>query len=196
DRLAISSSKSVQGIETVPQQDGLHHSHVRKFPILGREGTPVLVGGVAFDITERLRAEEALRESEQRFRLLVEGASTAMLMVDSEGRITLVNSQLEKLFGYQRQELLGQPAELLLPRRYQSQHRQLRADFFRAPAARPMGAGRDLFGLRKDGTEVPVEIGLNPLRIAEQTFVLASIIDITERKQGEVLSAAFSTLGQ
>jgi PAS domain S-box-containing protein len=130
------------------------------------------------DITERKRAEE-------RFRLVVEAAPNAMLMADRDRRITLVNRNAEILFGYSRLELIGQPLELLVPQRFRDRHPGLVADFFAAPQARAMGAGRELFGLRKDGSEVPIEIGLNPIETPLGLFTLASIIDITERKRTE-----------
>jgi PAS domain S-box-containing protein len=130
------------------------------------------------DVTER-------RKSEERFQLVVEAAPNAMIMVGSDGLIALVNTQTEKLFGYERHELLGQPMEMLVPERFRSKHSGHRDAFFVAPAARAMGAGRDLFALRRDGKEVPVEIGLNPISTAQGEFVLASIIDITERKKSE-----------
>jgi PAS domain S-box-containing protein len=130
------------------------------------------------DITERKQAEE-------RFRLVVEAAPNAMVMVDQTGKITLVNAQTEKLFGYGRDELLGQSVEFLVPERFRAAHPGHRARFFAKPSARPMGAGRDLYGVAKDGREIPIEIGLNPIRMTERQFVLASIIDITERKQVE-----------
>jgi PAS domain S-box-containing protein len=132
--------------------------------------------GSCIDITERKRTDE-------RFRLYVEAAPNALLMIDAHGVMTLVNSQTEQLFGYSRVELLGQPVEMLVPERFRASHPGRREAFFRAPATRAMGAGRDLFGLRKDGREVPIEIGLNPLRTEEGPLVLASIIDITERVQ-------------
>ena len=130
------------------------------------------------DITERKRAEE-------HFRSVVEAAPNAMLMVDQGGAITLVNAQTERLFGYVREELLGTPVENLVPERFRGGHGGLRDGFHRTPSARPMGAGRDLFGLHRDGTEIPIEIGLNPLRTPHGDFVLASVIDITERKNSE-----------
>ena len=130
------------------------------------------------DISERRRAEEI-------FRLAVEAAPNAMVMVDGQGKIALINSQAETMFGYARAELIGQPVEMLVPDRFRARHPGYRAGFFAAPDARPMGGGRDLYGKRKDGREIPVEIGLNPLATAEGTFVLASIIDITERKRAE-----------
>ena len=129
-------------------------------------------------ITERQRAEE-------RFGLVVEAAPNGMIMVGREGKITLVNSQIEKLFGYSREELLGQRIEMLVPERYRAHHPGHRDSFFADPKVRSMGAGRDLFGLKKDGSEVPIEIGLNPIETTEGLFTLASIIDITERKRAE-----------
>ena len=125
------------------------------------------------------------REAEERLRLAVDAAPNAMIMVGSDGRIQLVNAQTRKLFGYQREELIGQPVEMLVPERYRAGHSELRAMFQGEPAARPMGAGRDLFGLRKDGAEVPIEIGLNPISTSQGDFVLAAIIDISERRRSE-----------
>ena len=120
-----------------------------------------------------------------RLTAIIESAPTAMVMVDDHGRIVLLNRAAETLFGYAREELLGQAIEVLVPRRFRGQHPSLRSGYFAAPVPRPMGAGRDLFGLRKDGSEVPVEIGLNPIPSAEGLFVLSAIVDITERKQLE-----------
>lgn len=127
----------------------------------------------------------ALKDSEERFRMVVESAPNAMIMVDAQGRMTLVNAQTEQLFGYARQELLGQLIEMLVPERYRHHHPGHRTAFFHAPQSRAMGAGRDLFGLCKDGTEVPVEIGLNPIATPVGTFVLAAIINITARKRAD-----------
>jgi PAS domain S-box-containing protein len=133
---------------------------------------------VVHDITER-------KQTEERFQLVVEASPSAMIMVRGDGLITLVNSQTEKLFGYERHELVGRSINMLLPERFRGQHGALVAGFFNAPSARAMGAGRDLYGVRKDGSEVPVEIGLNPIDASTGKFVLASIIDITARKTAE-----------
>ena len=142
-------------------------------PVVTVDGTLVLASII--DISERKKAEE-------RFRLVVESAPNAMLLVNNEGSITLVNNQTEKLFGYDRNELIGSRLEKLIPERFRSVHPGHRSLFFQKPQTRSMGAGRDLFGLRKDGTEVQVEIGLNPIETIDGHMVLASIIDITERK--------------
>src|SRR5216684_2370650 len=128
---------------------------------------------------DNARLVETASAAEERFRQVVEAATSAMVMVDDRGRIALVNAQTEHLFGYPRSELLGQPVEMLVPERYRHVHSDHRAGFFQQPATRAMGAGRDLYGLRKDGSEVPIEIGLNPIRTDEGAFVLADIIDIT-----------------
>ena len=130
------------------------------------------------EITQRRRAEK-------RFRLAVEAAPSGMIMADSEGRIILLNAYTEKLFGYGRDELTGQKLEMLVPERFRGKHSGLRAGYITQPSVRPMGVGRDLFALRKDGSEFPVEIGLSPIATDQGTMVLAAIVDITERKQSE-----------
>lgn len=146
-------------------------------PIVMVDGSMVLASII--DISERKKAEE-------RFRLVVESAPNAMLLVNADGIITLVNKQTEILFGYQRDELVGNKLEMLIPLRFSKNHPSLRDSFFRKPQTRAMGAGRDLFAQKKDGLEVQVEIGLNPIETLEGDMVLASIIDITERKQQEL----------
>jgi two-component system, sensor histidine kinase and response regulator len=140
-----------------------------------KDGKATSARGIFHDISERKQAEE-------RFRLVVEAAPSAILMVTDAGLMTLVNQQTEQLFGYKREELMGQSVEMLIPLRYRLQHPGHRALFSQHPTTRSMGAGRDLYGLHKDGSEVPIEIGLNPIERTEGSFVLASIIDITERK--------------
>jgi PAS domain S-box-containing protein len=132
------------------------------------------------DITARKAAEEHLR-------LVMEAAPNAMIAVDDAGHISLMNAQAERLFGYVRAELLGESVERLVPDRLRGNHTSLRATYLSAPTTRAMGVGRELFGLRKDGSEFPIEIGLNPLSTPRGKFVLAAIIDITERKRAEEL---------
>jgi len=130
------------------------------------------------DITDRVRAEA-------RFRLAVEASPAGALMIDSNGRIVLVNQAAASLFGYERDELIGQSVEVLVAPAAREKHPFFRTDFLSSPTARAMGAGRDLYGVRKDGCEIPVEIGLNPIETEEGVFVLSSIVDITERKRAE-----------
>jgi protein-histidine pros-kinase len=145
-------------------------------PMQSEEG--ILAMSAIRDISGRKRGEQKLRA-------LLESAPDAMVIADRSGRIVLVNSQTESLFGYARAELLGQPVEILVPERFKAKHPAHRARFFDDPKVRPMGAGLDLFGRRKDGTEFPVEISLSPLETEEGTLVSSSIRDITERKRFE-----------
>lgn len=133
----------------------------------------------------RASIEQALKKSEERFRHVVESAPSAMVMINSSGRIEMVNAQTERVFGYPRTELLGQPVEMLVPERFRGHHPALRNAFFGEPQSRPMGAGRDLYGQRKDGSEFPVEIGLNPIETDEGVMVLSAIVDISARKRME-----------
>lgn len=136
---------------------------------------PMVLAAIV-DITERKRQEE-------RFRRVVEYAPSAMVMADSSGRIVLANAQAELMFGYEHGTLPGLPVEALVPGRFRQQHPEHRHEFGEAPQARPMGVGRDLFACRRDGSEFPVEIGLNPIDTEEGPMVLAAIVDITERRR-------------
>lgn len=145
-------------------------------PLNTEEGTMVM--SAVRDITDRKKAE-------QKFRGLLESAPDAMVIVGQDGRIALVNTQTEKLFGYQREELLGQLVEVLLPERYRAKHPGHRNGFFTQPRARSMGADLQLHGLRQDGTEFPVEVSLSPLETEEGMFVSSAIRDVTDRKRYE-----------
>jgi two-component system, sensor histidine kinase and response regulator len=134
----------------------------------------------------RKRAEAELRErAEEWLPLVIESAPNGIIVADEQGRITLVNAQTEKMFGYDRAELIGQPVELLVPERFRQAHPGYRRNFTAQPEARLMGAGRDLHGQRKDGSEFPVEIGLNPIQTAQGMMILSTVADITERKLAE-----------
>jgi PAS domain S-box-containing protein len=122
---------------------------------------------------------------DQKFLTLLEAAPDAMVIVDGKGIILLANSQLEKLFGWPRAKIQGEPIEILIPERYHGKHRKHRVGYFSDPRVRPMGDMLELFGLRQDGHEFPVEISLSPLRTEEATLVIAAIRDITERKRAE-----------
>ncbi len=137
-----------------------------------------LVAGIFASALARKRAEE-------RFRTVVDAAPNGMLLIAADGTISIATTPIERMFGYTREELLGQPVEMLVPERYRVRHVRDRSGFLAAPQPRAMGAGRDLYGRRKDGSEVPLEVGLNPIHTAEGPFVLASIIDISERKRSQ-----------
>jgi PAS domain S-box-containing protein len=146
---------------------------------LDERGKPAFARGVSRDITERKLAEE-------KFRLVLDAAPNAMIMVDSAGVITFANASATTVFGYSLSELIGRHIETLIPERFRDRHVGDRKGFLSEPSSRAMGAGRDLFGRRKDGSEFPVEVGLSPIRTGQGLFVLASVIDITARKQAEL----------
>jgi PAS domain S-box-containing protein len=137
-----------------------------------------VVRGIAHDVTEQRRADAM-------FRGLLEAAPDALVVVDAEARIVLVNAQVERMFGYRRAELLGQRIEMLVPERLRERHRDLRNDFLLAPQEKPMGREGEFLGLHKDGREFPIEINLSPMKTAEGLLVTSAIRDITERKQAE-----------
>ena len=125
------------------------------------------------------------RGGDESFRRVVEYAPFAMVMVDAAGRIVLANAKTETLFNCARADLIGQSVEVLVPERFRGHHTAFRSNFLGDPQARPMGAGRDLFARRADGSEFPVEIGLNPIESEEGVMVVASIVDITERRRAQ-----------
>src|SRR5918994_790389 len=138
------------------------------------------------DVTQ-LKVLNHGRALEAKYRGLLETVPDAIVMVNNMGRIILVNGQAEALFGYQREELIGKPVELLLPERYQTGHSRHRQNYFAGPKTRTMGAGLELYAVRADGTEFPVEISLSPLDTDEGTFAMSAIRDITERKRAQEL---------
>jgi two-component system, sporulation sensor kinase E len=145
------------------------------FAVKGNDGKPTGLAAIIRDLTER-------KDAEAQFRLLVEASPSGMLMVDENGTILMVNRQIDQWFGYKRTELIGQSVEILVPQQLRSHHVGDRAEFIAHPELRAMGKGRDLYGVRKNGQEFPLEIGLNPIRTPDGMRVLASVVDITERK--------------
>lgn len=155
--------------ELIPVEIGLD-------PIASDEDNLVMVA--VLDIRERKMSEAKIRRA-------IDAASSAMVMIDEEGKIELVNEQANSMFGYDGSELIGDKIERLVPQRHHRKHVVYRTSYQNSRNRRTMGAGRDLFGLKKDGTEFPVEIGLTPLDGADGRLVMATVIDITERKESE-----------
>ncbi len=147
-------------------------------PIYDLQGSPVGQAAVARDVTEQNRAKE-------NFRVVLESAPDAIVIVNTDGEIVLVNAQTEKLFGYAREELLGQRLEMLVPDRFRDRHDDHRSVYRTDPRTRAMGAGLELFARRRDGSEFPVEISLSPLKSDDGTLISSAIRDISDRKQIE-----------
>jgi PAS domain S-box-containing protein len=142
---------------------------------------PQLDGGFAVyfhDITERKKLEE-------RFRIVVESSPNAIIMINASSQIVMVNAQTERFFGYTREELLGQSLEILIPARFRTEHFEKCIKYFKSPTVRSLGEGRDLFGIRKDGTEFPIEIGLTPIETEDGPMVISTMVDISLRKKVE-----------
>lgn len=137
------------------------------------------------NITERRRYEIDLQKSEKKFRILLESAAQAIVLVDMHGQITLVNKKMEDLFGYERAELIGRRIEMLIPKRFSESHFRFRNNFMREPVSRPMGKGVEINGLHKSGKEFPLEVSLSHVELMEGFFVMALITDVSERKDLE-----------
>jgi PAS domain S-box-containing protein len=172
---------------TADARSTLHRSAM----VMGIGGTVIfswllLVGGYAGLTTSRLKQTAVDRKkADDQFRSLLETAPDAMALVAEDGRMMLVNAQTEKLFGYARNELLGRKVEMLVPPRFRVQHPQYRSGYFAQAKVRPMGAGLELYGLRKDGSEFPVEISLSPIETDDGRLVSSAIRDITDRQRAE-----------
>jgi formate hydrogenlyase transcriptional activator len=152
-------------------------------PMETSEGRVVI--SVIRDISDRKSAQETVRRSEAQFRALFEFSPDAIIASDQQGRITEVNARVESMFGYQRGELLGQPIDSLVPERFRHTHPARRKEYVAAARVRPMGAGLELYGRRKDGSEFPADIMLGPVETADGRVVLSVIRDLTEKREAE-----------
>jgi len=191
-----------RGMIAPREKELIHKSGFRVPVLLGSAvvaGAPDEVLSFVLDLTRNQRAAgeiERLRDvrSEAMFRGLLEAAPDAVVIIDAEGKIVLTNGQTEHLFGYTRGELVGQAVELLIPERFRARHPEHRYGFFAEPRAREMGTHLELFGLRKDGSEFPVEISLSPLDTPGGILVSSSIRDVTERRKAEEQRARLAAI--
>jgi PAS domain S-box-containing protein len=186
NREKINRLEPVANLETIRvTRDGRRISVVIDgSPIKSRSGKVLGSSIIIRDVTEQKLAQDM-------FGLAVEACPSGMIMLDRSGRIVMVNTETERLFGYARAELINKPIELLVPEKMRDQHARHRKEFAAAPEARRMGTNRDLFGRRKDGTEFSVEVGLNPIPIRDGMLVLSVIVDISERRRNERLKDEF-----
>lgn len=162
----------------IKRRDGEVRIIVSKGSVKTEDGKPIRFFGTAQDITEQ-------HHQEQKFRSLLESAPDAMIIANNKGEIILANLQTKKLFGYKRGELVGEKVEVLIPNRFREKHKGNRKKFNHKPNTRPMGQGLELFGVKKDGTEFPVEISLSPITNRKEMLVAAAIRDISSRKEAE-----------
>src|SRR5262245_37803040 len=172
----VLSGETVSYEQLVPSKRGQNFLSATYVPDKNDRGEVIGWFASILDVTERKKADE-------RFRMAVEASPSGMIMVDHERKIMLVNSQAERLFGYTRNELVGQPIHAVIPERFRRQVGTVLEP-------KTLGLGRELFSLRKNGAEVRVEVGLNPIRMGGKRFVLASIVDVTERKKAQEKIAA------
>ena len=185
DEEALKSGKPREFTEAVPTPDGIAHQWlVVKFPVEEASGRR-LVGGLAVDVTDHKRAEDQMRKSQAMFEKLFEASPDAIIATDRRGQIVGTNAQVERVFGYSYQELVGQSIEILMPDRLRGAHAIHRQAYYSQPHTRPMGEALAVYGRRRDGTEFPVDVLLSAVEFEEGQVVLSVARDVTERKRAE-----------
>jgi PAS domain S-box-containing protein len=177
-------TESLEEIFTGPEGTRIFLS--TKSPMRDEKGAVIGLIGLARDITGRKQAENALKESEMWLQKLFESAPDAILVVNRKGRITRVNAVTEKMFGYSRDELVGKPIDILIPEKFREIHTSYRVEYNEKQRLRPMGVGRDVYAIRKNGITFPVSVTLNPISEDKTGDIIAIARDITEHKQAEM----------
>ncbi len=185
------------GCRVIHQNGAVRHVRFAGEQVLKDEaGRTIRVSGTLQDLTPHVMMEQIAHDREEQFRMVVESAPNGLLLSSEDGTITLANKALEDMFGYGHGELTGRSIDILVPEALRSNHTDQRRSFFAAPLARPMGAGREFPARRKDGTDIPVEIGLTPLRTSTGLQVLATLVDISARKALDALLGEKDALNQ
>jgi PAS domain S-box-containing protein len=186
DRRALESGTAVQVVEELEHDDGIvHRSIVSKFPVPGPDGEIAWVGGIAIDVTDQIRAEQALRDSEARLRAVVETAVDGIVTIDESGVVESVNPAVERLFGYAAAELLGRNVSVLMPEPYRGEHDSYLESYRRTGRRRIIGVGREVVGLRKDGTTFPMDLAVSELSLGGRRKFTGLLHDQTARKTAE-----------
>jgi two-component system NtrC family sensor kinase len=184
DLRVMDSGKMIEAVEDHLLPDGTKlYVQVIKTPIFDTSGAIIGTQGVFWDVTERKRAEEAIAESERRYRQLTEATQDAIIVVDQEGRVSLFNPAAERMFGYQAGEVVGQSVELLIPDDYRTGHRQGFQRFLTTRKAKIIGRPVEMHGRHKDGTAFPLELALSAIDVGDQLRFLGAIRDLTERNR-------------
>ena len=179
DELMTTGGDAISRQVTIKHDDGTDHSYfVVKWPVLDQSDAVTGFGAFSLDITERKQAEQRVLD-------LLESAPDAMIIVESSGQIQLVNAQAERLFGYDREELIGHKIDMLVPEHARHVHAAHRVRYANDPRVRPMGADLQLHGRRRDGTEFPVEISLSPLQTSQGKLISAAVRDISQRVRAD-----------
>jgi PAS domain S-box-containing protein len=184
DQRVMDSGKNFEAVEEHRLPDGTKlYVQVIKTPIFDNSGVVIGTQGMFWDVTEKKRAEEAIVESERRYRQLTEATQDAIVVADQESRITLFNPAAERMFGYQAGEIVGQNLEMLMPDEYRARHRHGFGRYLTTRQANVVGRPIEMHGKRKDGTTFPLELALSAIDVGEQTRFLGAIRDLTERNR-------------
>lgn len=187
DRRALAGDTRIETVETLEHEDGVvHESLVRKFPIFGPDGRAILVGGIAIDVTDRLRAEEGLKESETRKAAMLNTALDCIITIDHAGRIVEFNPAAERTFGYRREDATGREmCELIIPAPLRDSHRRGMARYLATGEGRILNRRLELTAMRADGSEFPAELAITPITLDGPPMFTGYLRDITETKRAE-----------